>query len=87
MVLLVCTGSVLSAIGVYQPFVDFAGAGASVPLPGFGNVLWKGMKEAIDKNGLIGLFMGGFTACSTGVSSALIFSYLASLIFKPKMKG
>ena len=51
MVLLVCTGSVLSAIGVYQPFVDFAGAGASVPLPGFGNVLWKGMKEAIDKNG------------------------------------
>ena len=51
MVLLVCTGSVLSAVGIYQPFVEFAGAGASVPLLGFGNVLWKGMKEAIDKTG------------------------------------
>ena len=87
MVLLVCTGSVLSAVGIYQPFVEFAGAGASVPLLGFGNVLWKGMKEAIDKNGLIGLFMGGSTACAVGVSAALIFSYLASLVFKPKMKG
>ena len=67
--------------------VVFAGAGASVPLLGFGNVLWKGIKEAIDENGLIGLFMGGFTACAVGVSAALIFSYLASLIFKPKMKG
>ncbi len=82
MVLLVCTGSVLSAVGIYQPFAEFAGAGASVPLLGFGNILWKGMKESIDKNGLIGLFMGGFTACAVGVSAALIFSYLASLIFK-----
>lgn len=87
MVLLVCTGSVLSAVGIYQPFAKFAGAGASVPLLGFGNILWKGMKESIDKNGLIGLFMGGFTACAVGVSAALIFSYFASLIFKPKMKG
>ena len=87
MVLLVCTGSVLSAIGIYQPFVEFAGAGASVPLLGFGNVLWKGMKEALYEIGLIGLFMGGFTACAVGVSASLIFSYLASLIFKPKMKG
>ena len=70
-----------------MPFAEFAGAGASVPLLGFGNILWKGMKESIDKNGLIGLFMGGFTACAVGVSAALIFSYLASLIFKPKMKG
>ena len=75
MVLLVCTGSVLSAVGIYQPFAEFAGAGASVPLLGFGNILWKGMKESIDKNGLIGLFMGGFTACAVGVSAALIFSY------------
>lgn len=67
MVLLVCTGSVLSAVGIYQPFAEFAGAGASVPLLGFGNILWKGMKESIDKNGLIGLFMGGFTACAVGV--------------------
>lgn len=86
MVLLVCSGVLLSAVGIYGPLVDFAGAGASVPLLGFGNVLWEGMKKAIDENGFIGLFMGGFTACAVGVSAALIFSYLASLIFKPKMK-
>lgn len=86
MVLLVCSGSLLGALGIYQPFVDFAGAGASVPLLGFGNVLWKGMKKAIDTDGFLGLFKGGFTACAVGVSAALIFSYLASLIFKPKMK-
>ena len=86
MVLLVCSGTVLSAIGLYQPFTEYAGAGASVPLLGFGNTLWKGMQKAIDKNGFLGLFTGGFTACATGVSAALIFSYLASLIFHPKMK-
>lgn len=86
MVLLVCSGVLLSAVGIYGPLVDFAGAGASVPLLGFGNVLWEGMKTAIDENGFIGLFMGGFTACAVGVSAALIFSYLASLVFKPKMK-
>ena len=87
MVLLVCTGSVLSAIGIYQPFVEFAGAGASVPLLGFGNVLWKGMKEAILQDGFLGLFKGGFKACAVGVSAALVFSYIASWIFEPKMKG
>lgn len=86
MVLLVCSGAVLSAAGIYQPILEYAGAGASVPLLGFGNVLWEGMKKAIDKDGFMGLFTGGFTACAAGVSSALIFSYLASLIFKPKMK-
>ena len=86
MVLLVCTGSVLGAVGIYQPLIDFAGAGASVPLLGFGNTLWKGLKEAIDTDGFIGLFTGGFTACAAGVFAALIFSYLASWIFKPKMK-
>lgn len=86
MVLLVCSGALLSAIGLYKPFADFAGAGASVPLLGFGHVLWEGMKKSIQENGFLGLFMGGFTACATGVSAALIFSYLASLIFKPKMK-
>lgn len=86
MVLLVCSGTVLSAIGLYQPFAEYAGAGASVPLLGFGNTLWKGMQKAIDKDGFLGLFTGGFTACATGVSAALIFSYLASLIFHPKMK-
>ena len=86
MVLLVCTGSLLGAFGIYEPFVKFAGAGASVPLLGFGNVLWKGMKKALAEEGIIGLFTGGFTACAAGVSAALIFSYIASWIFKPKMK-
>lgn len=87
MVLLVCSGAVLSAVGLYRPFADFAGAGASVPLLGFGHTLWEGMKEAIDKEGLLGLFMGGFTSCAAGVSASLIFSYLASWIFKPGMKS
>ena len=86
MVLLVCLGAVLGAIGVYEPFSKWAGAGANVPLLGFGNVLWKGIKQAIDEEGAIGLFKGGFTACAVGVSSALIFSYIASLLTKPKMK-
>ena len=86
MVLLVCTGAVLGAIGWYQPFVEFAGAGASVPLLGFGNVLMKGVKEAVDQEGFMGLFLGGFKAGAVGCSAALIFGYLASLVFNPKMK-
>ena len=86
MVLLVCTGTLLGALGLYQPLLDYAGAGAGVPLLGFGNTLWIGMNEAINENGVLGLFMGGFTACAAGISAALIFSYIASLIFKPKMK-
>ena len=86
MVLLVCSGVGLGALGIYAPFSEWAGAGASVPLLGFGNVLWKGMKEAIDKDGFLGLFRGGFTACAAGVSAALIFSYIASWVFKSKMK-
>ena len=86
MVILVCSGALLGAVNIYQPFVEFAGAGASVPLLGFGNVLWKGVKEAVDENGFLGIFMGGFKASAVGISAALIFSYLASLIFQPKMK-
>ena len=86
MVLLVCLGVVLGAIGLYEPFLEFAGAGASVPLLGFGNVLWKGIKQAVDESGFLGLFKGGFTACAVGVSSALIFGYISSWIFKPHMK-
>lgn len=86
MVLLVCTGAVLSALGLYEPFQEFAGAGASVPLLGFGNVLMKGVKEAVDEQGFLGLFSGGFQAGAVGTSAALIFGYLASLIFDPKMK-
>ena len=86
MVLLVCTGAVLGFLNIYQPFADFAGAGASVPLLGFGNLLWKGVKEAVDKEGFLGTFLGGFKASAVGISAALIFGYLASLIFEPKMK-
>ncbi len=86
MVLLVCTGSVLGFLNIYQPFQEFAGAGASVPLLGFGNLLWNGVKEAIEKEGFIGIFMGGFKASAVGISAALIFGYLASIIFNPKMK-
>ena len=86
MVLLVCSGSVLGAFKIYPVIQDFAGAGASVPLLGFGNLLWKGVKEAVEKEGFIGIFMGGFKASAVGISAALIFGYLASLIFEPKMK-
>ena len=86
MVILVCTGAVLGALNIYGPFQEFAGAGASVPLLGFGNVLWKGVKEAVDSEGFLGIFMGGFKASAVGISAALVFSYLASLIFDPKMK-
>ena len=86
MVILVTTGVVLGAIGVYEPFAKFAGAGATVPLTGFGNVLWKGVRDAVDENGFIGIFLGGFKACALGVSAALIFSYIASWMFDSKMK-
>ena len=86
MVLLVCTGAGLGALGLYQPFLEFAGAGASVPLLGFGNVLMEGVKEAVDEQGFLGLFAGGLKAGAVGTSAALIFGYLASLIFNPKMK-
>lgn len=86
MVLRVCTGALLGFLGIYKPFQEFAGAGASVPLLGFGNVLWQGVKEAVDKHGFIGIFMGGFTASAVGISAALIFGYIASFIFEPKMK-
>ena len=86
MVILVVLGSILGLFDWYQPLIDFAGCGASVPLIGFGNTLIKGVKEAVDENGFLGLFMGGFKAGAVGCSAALVFGYIASLIFKPKMK-
>lgn len=86
MVLLVCLGAVLSAVGIYEPFAEYAGAGASVPLLGFGNVLMKGVKEAVDQEGIMGLFSGGFKAGAVGTSAALIFGLLAAFVFNPKMK-
>lgn len=85
MVILVCTGAILGAIGIYEPFLEWAGCGASVPLTGFGYNLWKGIREAVDQYGFIGLFRGGFSMAAVGTSAALIFAYLASLIFQPKM--
>ena len=82
----VIIGVILGGIGVYEPLLEFAGAGASVPLCGFGNLLWKGVKEAVEKHGFFGIFLGGFKASAAGVSAALIFGYLASLVFQPKMK-
>ncbi len=86
MVSLVCLGALLGAVGIYEPFLQYAGAGASVPLLGFGNMLFQGVREAVREKGFIGIFMGGFTASAVGISAALVFSYLASLIFRPKMK-
>ena len=86
MVLLVCTGAVLGFCGSSKPFQECAGSGASVPLLGFGNVLWQGVKEAVDQNGFIGIFMGGFKASAVGISAAMIFGYIASFIFEPRMK-
>ena len=86
MVLLVCTGVVLGAIGIYEPFAEFAGAGATVPLLGFGNTLWQGVREGVQKDGMLGIFTGGLTASAGGICAALVFGYIASLIWQPKMK-
>lgn len=86
MVILVCLGALLGAVGVYEPFAQWAKAGATVPLSGFGNTLFKGIRKAVDEEGFIGIFKGGFTSSAVGISAALIFSYLASLVFNPKMK-
>ena len=87
MVMLVCSGAVLGFFNLYEPLLEYAGAGASVPLLGFGNTLWKGIKEAVSSDGFLGIFMGGFTASAVGISAALIFGYLASFVFEPKMKS
>lgn len=87
MVLLVVTGSILGALGIYQPFSEWAGAGATVPLLGFGNSLWKGVLKSMGEDGFLGVFKGGFTASAVGISGALIFGYIGSILFKPKMKS
>ena len=86
MVLLVVTGAILGFLGIYEPFSQWAGAGAPVPLLGFGNTLWKGVAEAIAKDGFLGIFKGGLTAASAGITGALVFGYLAALLFQPKTK-
>ena len=86
LVLLVIAGVILGAVGIYEPLQQWAGCGASVPLSGFGYNLSKGVMEAVNDEGFIGLFKGGFKAAAAGTSAALVFSYLAALIFKKKKK-
>jgi len=82
----VVAGVVISAFGWYQPLVDFAGAGASVPLTGFGHLLAEGVRKAIDEKGFSGIITGGLTASAGGITAALVSGLLVSLIFKPKDK-
>lgn len=86
MVLLVVSGVILGALGIYEPLAKWAGCGATVPLSGFGWRLWDGVKEAVNQKGLLGLFEGGLKASAVGISGALVFSYLAALVFNPKIK-
>jgi len=82
----VVLGVVLGGVGVYQPLVDFAGAGASVPLLGFGNTLAKGVREAVDAEGFLGILTGGLKATAGGITTAITAGLIVSLLFKPKDK-
>lgn len=83
----VVAGVVLGALGLYQPLVDWAGAGATIPLTGFGNTLAKGVKEAVAQKGLLGAFTGGFTSAAGGICAAIFFGYLVALVFRPGDKN
>lgn len=87
LVLYVVAGVLLGALGVYKPLVDFAGAGATVPIVGFGYLISEGIREAVDNQGLLGALTGGFTAASGGIAAALVFGYLAAIAFKGKRRG
>lgn len=82
----VVAGVVLGGLGVYQPLIEFAGGGATVPLTGFGSLLAKGVREAVDKDGLLGAFTGGLNACAAGITAAVFFGFLAALCFKSGSK-
>lgn len=83
----VILGVILGGLGIYQHLVDFAGAGASVPLTGFGNTLAKGVKEAVDEKGFLGIFIGGIRSAAGGIAAAVFFGALVGLIFKPRNKS
>ena len=87
LVLYVVAGVALGALGLYQPLVDWGGAGATVPLTGFGNTLAKGVKEAVREDGILGAVTGGLKATAGGITAAVFFGLLAALIFKPKDKS
>lgn len=80
----VTAGVVLSALGLYKPLVDWAGAGASVPLTGFGNTLAEGVKKAVKEDGFLGIFTGGVTATAAGITAAIVFGYVCAVLSKPK---
>ena len=82
----VVAGVILSAVGLYDPLVEFAGGGATVPLSGFGHLLAQGVKKAVSQDGLLGALTGGLTASAAGIASAVFFGLLIALIFKPKEK-
>lgn len=84
LVLFVVLGGVLSGLGYYQPLVDFAGAGATIPLPGFGHSLVSGTFEEINKVGALGIFSGAFKAAATGLTAAIVFGFFMSVLFNPK---
>ena len=83
----VVAGVILGGLGVYQPLIEFAGAGATVPLTGFGSLLAKGVKTAVQEKGLLGVLTGGFTSASAGIGAAVFFGLLVALIFKPGDKA
>lgn len=83
----VVAGVILGAVGLYEPFAEFAGAGAAVPLTGFGNTLAKGVREAVDEQGFLGIFIGGLRATAGGITAAITAGLLAALLFRPKDKS
>lgn len=83
----VTAGVILSALGIYQPFADWAGCGATVPLTGFGHLLAKGVRKAVAQSGLLGAFTGGVTAAAGGITAAVFFAFLAALLFRSRPKG
>jgi len=87
LVIFVVLGVVLGAVGVYEPLVDFAGAGASVPLTGFGYTLAKGVREAVAEQGLLGAFVGGLKSAAGGITAAMLFGYLVAVVFRPAQKA
>ena len=83
----VVIGVILGAVGLYEPFAEFAGAGATVPLTGFGSTLAKGVREAVDKQGFLGVFTGGLKATAGGITAAITAGLLAAILFRPKDKS
>ena len=83
----VVAGVILGAVGLYAPFAEFAGAGAAVPLTGFGNTLAKGVRVAVDEQGFLGIFTGGLKATAGGITAAILAGLLAALLFRPKDKS